>query len=84
VFLGEPCDSDGGPLDPESLLLAAKAKDVTDWTLYSSCIAFELANFIYRRNQMSASDFNALCKLWKVTHLPHDGTPPFSNYAELW
>ena len=81
--LGQPCDSDGGPLDPGSPLRAAEAKGATDWTPYSSRVAFELADFIYRRNQMSAGDFNALCELWKATHLPHDGTSPFSNYAEL-
>ena len=81
--LGEPCDSDGGPLDPESPPLVAEVKDVTDWTPYGSRVAFELADFIYRRNQMSAGDFNALCELLKATRLPHDSTPPFSNYAEL-
>lgn len=70
-------------LRPESPLLAAEEKDVTDWTPYGSRIAFELADFIYRRSQMSASDFNTLCKLWGATLLPHDDMPPFSNYAEL-
>ena len=81
--LGQPYDSNGGPLDPESPLRAAKAKDATDWTLYSSHVAFKLTDFIYRCNQMSTGNFNALCKLWKATHLPHDSTSPFSNYAEL-
>jgi Plavaka transposase len=60
----------------------AEARDVTDWTPYGSRIAFELADFIYRRNQMSAGDFNTLCELWGAT-LPHDVPLPFSNYAEL-
>ena len=63
MFLAGPCDRDEGPLGPESPLLAAKEKDATDWTLYGSRIAFELADFIYRCSQMSASDFNMLCKL---------------------
>ena len=83
MFPGEPCDSDGGPLDPESPPLVAEAKDVTDWTPYGSRIAFELANFIYRRNQMSAGNFNMLSKLWGATLLKHDDTPPFSNHDEL-
>ena len=63
VFVGEPCNSNGGPLDPESPPPVAKPKDVTDWTLYGSRVAFKLADFIYRCNQMSASNFNMLCKL---------------------
>ena len=82
-ILGEPCDSNGGPLDPGSPPLAAKEKDVTDWTPYGSCVAFELADFIYKCNQMSAGDCNTLCKLWEATLLPHDDVPPFSNYREL-
>jgi hypothetical protein len=70
-------------LDPESPPLAAEAKDANDWTPYGSRLAFELADFTYRRNQMSAGDFNALCKLWEATLLPHDDAPPFSNYREL-
>ena len=82
MFLGEPCDSNGSLLGPDSPLLVAEARDVTDWTPYGSRIAFELADFIYRRNQMSAGDFNTLCELWGAT-LPHNVPPPFSNYAEL-
>jgi hypothetical protein len=82
-ILGEPCDSDGGPLDPGSPLLASKEKDVTDWTPYGSRVAFELADFIYKHNQMSAGDCNALCKLWEATLLLHNDAPPFSNYCEL-
>ena len=70
-------------MDPELPSLAAEAKDITDWTLYDSRIAFKLADFIYRHNQMSASNFNMLCELLKATRLPHDSIPLFSNYTEL-
>jgi hypothetical protein len=83
MFLDEPCDSNRGPLDPESPLLVAEEKDATDWTPYNSYVAFELADFIYRCNQMSAGDFNVLCKLWEAMLQPHDITLPFSSYSEL-
>ena len=70
-------------MDPESPPPAAELKEVTDWTLYGSRVAFELADFIYRHNQMSAGNFNMLCKLWGATLLPHNDTPPFSNHSEL-
>jgi len=41
-------------LDPGLPLLAAEVKEVTDWTLYGSHVAFKLADLIYRCNQMSA------------------------------
>jgi hypothetical protein len=61
----------------------AEATDDTDWTPYGSRIAFEVADFIYRRNQMSAGNFGMLCELWAATLLPHGDTPPFLNYDEL-
>jgi hypothetical protein len=61
----------------------AKATDDTDWTPYGSHIAFEVADFVYRCNQMSASNFGMLCKLWAAMLLPHGDTPPFLNYDEL-
>ena len=46
-------------------------------------MSFEIADFVYRQNQMSAGDFNMLCKLWTATLMPHNDSPPFLNYHEL-
>lgn len=70
-------------MDPESPPPLAEEKDATDWTPYNSRVAFELADFIYRRNQMSAGNFNILCKLWEAMLQPHDNTLPFSSHSEL-
>jgi hypothetical protein len=60
-----------------------EATDDTDWMPYDSRIAFELADFIYKCNQMSAGNFSMLCELWAATLRPHDDTPPFLNLEEL-
>ena len=63
--------------------MTAEEKDASDWMPYNSRAAFELADFIYRCNQMSAGDFNILCKLWEAMLQPHNNTLPFSSYSEL-
>ena len=54
-----------------------------DWTPYGNRMAFEVADFIFRRNQMSAGNFSTLCKLWAATLQPYSGSPPFLSYDEL-
>ena len=55
-----------------------------DWTPYEGRIEFELANFLYRRNQMSASDINCLLNLWGASSAAHGEAPPFRNHKDLY
>lgn len=63
VFIGQPCDEDGNPLDPVSPLIA-ETRDPTDWTLFLNCVEFEIAEFLYKRCQMSASNIDTLMGIW--------------------
>ena len=47
--LGEPCNVDGSPLDPNSPEPTINIKDPDDWTPYDSHLAFETAEFAYKR-----------------------------------
>ena len=64
-----PRDSDRGP---------------HDWTPYNSRNEFELANFLFHQNQMSAGDIDSLLKIWAATLAPHNDHPPFRNHTELY
>lgn len=55
-----------------------------DWTPYQSRIEFELADFLYRRNQMSASDIDYLLNLWGASSATHGEAPPFPNHKDLY
>ena len=48
-----------------------------NWTPYNNRIEFELADFLYRRNQMSAGDIDFILKLWAASLAAHHDTPPF-------
>ena len=81
--VGEPCNEDGSPLlDPESPP-AANPREPNDWTPYKDRIAFEAAEFLFKRRKMSAADIDFLCQLWAASLAPHHDSPPFSNHQEL-
>ena len=64
-----PRDSDRGP---------------DDWTPYRNQIEFELADFLYRRNQMSAGGINVILALWAESLARHGEGPPFSSASEMY
>jgi hypothetical protein len=64
-----PRDSDRGP---------------DDWTPYNNRLEFEVADFLYRRNQMSAGNINSLLALWAASLAIHNDEPPFSNVAQMY
>ena len=55
-----PCDEDGTPfLDPKTSPVIQRQQS-DNWTPYRSRIAFELADFLYHCEQMSAGNINIL------------------------
>jgi hypothetical protein len=70
-------------LDPNSPEQTIDIKDPDDWTPYDCRLAFETAEFAYRRCKMSAGNFDILSQLWAASLAPCDVTPPFANYSDL-
>ena len=59
-------------------------KDPNDWTPYENRLQFEVAEFLFQRNQMSAGNINFLLRLWAVSLAVHNNEPPFSNATSLY
>ena len=55
-----------------------------DWTPYAGRVEFELADFLYRRNQMSASDIDILLNLWNASTVAYGISAPFQNHKHLY
>lgn len=67
-----PEDSPPPPLEHEN--------DPEDWGTFDSKLQFETGDFLFRKNQMSAGDIDALMKLWSES-----GTAaPFKNHDDLY
>ena len=60
----------------------AKSKD--DWSPYGSHLEFKLANFLYTRSQMSASDINTLLDMWAASLIEAGKRPLFSDYKQMY
>ena len=81
--VGKPCNEDGSPLLDPDLPPATNPREPNDWTPYKDRIAFEAAEFLFKRRKMSAADIDFLCQLWAASLAPHHDSPPFSNHQEL-
>jgi hypothetical protein len=64
-----PRDSDQGP---------------DNWTPYDNCLQFEIADFLFCHNQMSAGDINFILSLWAASLAIHNDNPPFSNAMDMY
>lgn len=90
AIIGQPCDEDGHPLDPSSPP-SIKTDDPTDWTPFRNRIEFEMAEFLYKRCQMSGSNIDILMELWAAYSAlrdPEDVSPldlsPFSEHKGMY
>ncbi|KAI0323460.1 hypothetical protein GY45DRAFT_1264523, partial [Cubamyces sp. BRFM 1775] len=81
---GKPCDVKGAPLPPNAQPPPFPARDPDDWTPYSDRVAFELADLLYRREQMSGGNINSLLDLWTSAVLKHWDDAPFSSHGDLY
>lgn len=84
LCLGRVCDEDGNdiPLDTPPPPRGSNGPD--DWFPFNGRIQFEVADFIYRQNQMSAAHINHLLSLWAASLAIHEDEPPFSNATHLY
>ena len=86
MLLGAICDEHGIEIPPDSdpppRLSDHCGPD--DWSPYNNRVEFEVADFLYRRNQMSAGDIDFIFKLWAASLAAHHDSPPFSNHVEMY
>ncbi|OCH89268.1 hypothetical protein OBBRIDRAFT_804840 [Obba rivulosa] len=80
----KPCDEHGNYLPPGTPLSPPFYPDPEDWSPFNDRVQFETVDFLFRRNQMSASDIDTLSMLWTATLADHDDTPSFNNHKHLY
>ena len=78
------CDEHGNDIPPDTNPPPLHDRGPHDWTPYNNRIEFEVADFLYRRNQMSAGDIDFIFKLWAASLAAHHDSPPFSNHTEMY
>ena len=79
------CNSIGNYLPPATLPPPYTLPGATHnhWDPFHNQAQFELANFLYRRNQMPGTQVDILFDLWAASG--DDGTePPFTSHNDLY
>lgn len=85
LFSGTICDEHGNDLPPDTPPPPCPSdRGPDDWTPYGNRVEFEVADFLYRCNQMSGSDIDFIFNLWAASLASHGDTPPFANHADMY
>ncbi len=83
VSSGLPCDINGVYLppgtDPEQLI---QPENVAE--LFDNPVQFRIADFLFRKVEMSQGNIDELMELWTLTMLKHNDFGPFKNYSEMY
>ncbi|KAJ6527460.1 hypothetical protein B0H19DRAFT_969690 [Mycena capillaripes] len=79
-----PCDEkgtflpDGAPPRPRNTAAA------DDWAPYDDKVQFELADFLFRKVQMSSKNIDQLLEMWALSMMKHGDLGPFQDYKEIY
>ena len=91
TLAGDPCTVDGAPLPAgnrappvRSGSASASQPQRSDWSPFADRDAFELADFLFSDEQMSAGNIDALLSIWSSAAAKYRGSPPFRNHDELY
>ncbi|KAF7965884.1 hypothetical protein HWV62_41018 [Athelia sp. TMB] len=78
------CDKDGNFLPAHTPPSPRLDPGPTDWGSFESRAHFEIAEFLYKDNQMSAGNIDKLFKIWSDHAASNGGTAPFSSHKDLY
>ncbi|MGH7239750.1 MAG: hypothetical protein ACREHG_06745 [Candidatus Saccharimonadales bacterium] len=81
---GRPCDENGNYLAAGAPASPFPDKSPIDWSPFTSRIAFQMAELLYKDIQMSAGHINNLIDLWAASLLKHGGLAPFKSHRDLY
>ncbi|KAF8132929.1 hypothetical protein EV363DRAFT_1397839 [Boletus edulis] len=81
---GRPCDSNGVFLLPGAPSNPLKPHPADDWAPFHSRVQFELADFLYTRNQMPVQQIDTLLDIWAESLHEAGGRPLFANHRDLY
>ncbi|KAL6307402.1 hypothetical protein BKA93DRAFT_727757, partial [Sparassis latifolia] len=81
---GRPCDKNGVYLPDGTPPPPRPASEMDNWFPYHDRVAFETAEFLYNREQMSAGNIDTILQLWAASLLQHHDDPPFANCKDLY
>ena len=83
VNSGTPCDIHGHDLPPNTPPPRQPPRRADDYYPFEDRVQFELADFFFRKEEMSATKLDELMQLWAARSHPGD-EPPFADHADMY
>ncbi|KAJ7440651.1 hypothetical protein B0H11DRAFT_2292790 [Mycena galericulata] len=80
----QPCDENGVPLPEGAHPPPRTARKSDDWAPYDDQVQFELADFLFRKVQMSSKNIDQLLETWALSIMKHDDLGPFHDYKHIY
>jgi hypothetical protein len=88
LSLGQPCDEEGYDLPYDAPPPPFPERGQDDYEPYGSQASFELADFLYRKEQMSGNGIDELMEILAARQWEQygddDPSPPFANARDLY
>ncbi|KAG1721168.1 uncharacterized protein EDB91DRAFT_1240337 [Suillus paluster] len=79
------CDDEGNFLAPGTPPQPLSDKAPDDWSPYGSHVKFELANYLFTKNQTLAHSINQLLNIWAASLIQAGcKAPPFADYCDVY
>ncbi|KAG2743057.1 hypothetical protein P692DRAFT_20878964 [Suillus brevipes Sb2] len=84
-LFGRPCDAQGNPLPPGAARPPRGTAD-DDWPPFANQADFLLADFLFRKVEMSGSDIDFLMELWafRMQQLGEAASSPFISHKDVY
>ncbi|RPD70597.1 hypothetical protein L226DRAFT_547722 [Lentinus tigrinus ALCF2SS1-7] len=82
--IGRPCDAQGQFLPPDTPPPLRATTPSEPWDPFESRLEFEVAEFLYKTEQMSGKNISKLMELWAADVARYGGQPPFADHADLY
>ncbi|KAF4583508.1 hypothetical protein EYR38_002259 [Pleurotus pulmonarius] len=80
---GLPCDPNGQFLEPDTPPPPREEPANNDWTPFNGPAEFMMADLLYRKVEMSATNQNSLYEILGMMMEKHGESPPFANAKEM-
>ncbi|KAG0692604.1 hypothetical protein DFH29DRAFT_985714 [Suillus ampliporus] len=81
---GDPCDHEGNMLPPDAPIPARHVGLQGDWDPFGDQAEFLLANFLFRREEMSAANIDFLMELWAFKAVKYEEDSPFKSHRDVY
>ncbi|KAH7918263.1 hypothetical protein BV22DRAFT_1108403 [Leucogyrophana mollusca] len=81
---GAPCDHNGNPIPPGTPPPPRYNNNPNDWAPFTGQGQFLLADFLFRKVEMSAPNIDYLMELWAFEVTKYGGSSPFSSHRDAY